>query len=152
MWHLQICCHYLHPSLLVINFSGHLYLSPLAITAVHCQPSFSGIIKIYLKQLCFPELLQLQKLISWLNWTDLYKPCQICGTEIRWWTDTNSDKSVGVAWKNFPYGFSESHQTFRRGAAPRECLMTQGKSRAGVRKVDSADSGAIGKNAFRRTN
>ena len=40
----------------------------------------------------------------------------------------NGGKSAVVVWENLPYGIPESHQTFPRGAAPRESLMTLGNS------------------------
>ena len=41
---------------------------------------------------------------------------------------TNSEKSLGVVWKNLAQGIPESHQTFPRGAVPKESLMTRGNS------------------------
>ena len=40
-----------------------------------------------------------------------------------------SEKSEGVVWKNLPSGGPEGNQTFPRGAAPMESLITQGTSR-----------------------
>ena len=44
------------------------------------------------------------------------------------WYKQCSGKSVGVVWKNLPYGMPKSHQVFPRGGAPRESLMTKVKS------------------------
>ena len=41
---------------------------------------------------------------------------------------TNSEKSEGVVWKHLPKGGPEGNQTFQRGAAPWESLITQGTS------------------------
>ena len=45
---------------------------------------------------------------------------------------TNSKKSEGDVWKNLPKGSSEGNQTFPRGAAPRESLITLGTSRGQI--------------------
>ena len=53
----------------------------------------------HLRQPCFPELLQLQQLISrQLNWS--VKSCQLCGTERRWWT---KQLSVGMTRMGNPF-------------------------------------------------
>ena len=41
-------------------------------------------------------------------------------------------KAAGVFWINLPWGGPEGNQTFPRGAAPRESLITQGTSRGQI--------------------
>ena len=45
---------------------------------------------------------------------------------------TNSGKARGVVWIDLPFGGPEGNQTFPRGAAPRETLLTQGTSRGQI--------------------
>ena len=45
---------------------------------------------------------------------------------------TNSGKSEGVVWINLPLGGPKSNETFLRGTAPKESLITQGTSRGEI--------------------